>query len=53
MAYTPDQDAALRDLEAAAKKVRSGAPTAEKQYGAAYQKCVALGVKPAIRHRYR
>jgi hypothetical protein len=56
---TDDQERALRDLEAASKKVRSclgmkqGGDAAEKNYSQAYQQCVKLGVLPQIRKKYR
>jgi hypothetical protein len=53
MDFNANQQAALRDLETAAKKMRSGSAVAEKEYGIAYNRCVTLGVKPANRKRYR
>jgi hypothetical protein len=53
MDFSSDQTTALRDLETAAKKIRSGSAAAEKAYGAAYTRCVTLGVKRALRRRYR
>jgi hypothetical protein len=56
---TDEQERALRDLEAASKRVRAclgmkqGGDAAEKNYSQAYQACVRLGVMPQIRKRYR
>jgi len=56
---TDDQERALRDLEAASKRVRAclgmkqGGDAAEKNYSQAYQACVRVGVAPQIRKKYR
>lgn len=53
MSFTPEQEAALRALENAAKTMRAAkSPKAEADYGAAYRKCVTLGVKPKIKRKY-
>lgn len=54
-----DQERAMRDLEAASKRVKAGlgmkqgGEAAEKNYSQAYQQCVRLGVLPQIKKRYR
>jgi hypothetical protein len=56
---TDEQERALRDLEAASKRVRAclgmkqGGDAAEKNYSQAYQACVRVGVAPQIRKKYR
>lgn len=51
--YTSEQEDALRALESAAKAIRaSKTPKAESDYGSAYRKCVALGVKPKLKSKW-
>lgn len=52
MSYTPHQQDALRALEDAAKKMRTGNPSAEKAYGLAYKAAVTAGVRPALKRKY-
>lgn len=53
------QERALRDLEAASKRVKAGlgmkqgGDAAEKNYSQAYQACVRLGIAPQIKRKYR
>lgn len=56
---TDEQEKAERDFRAAGDKIRkqlamkSGGAAAEKDYSAAYQKLVQLGLRPQIKERYR
>jgi hypothetical protein len=53
MSYTKEQEAALRDLENASKAIRTAkSPKVEAEYGAAYRKAVACGVRPKLKARY-
>jgi len=56
---TDEQERALRDFNAAGEKIRKGlsknggGAAAEKDYSAAYQRLVQLGLRPQIKYRYR
>jgi hypothetical protein len=56
---TEDQERALRDFEAASKRVKAclgmkqGGDAAEKNYSQAYQAGVRLGIFQPIKRKYR
>lgn len=52
------QERLLRQLDSATNVIRKqiggkGGSSAEKVYGQAYEACVAAGLKPSLRKKYR